>query len=382
MLIVLAEKKQTTEKSYKKIMSMIKDKAHPSQKQCKTLEIFKSFSLPVSIGHVVTVEYETDARHYVHFDCAGHPKFIKNMISTAAVIDGAILVVDASEGIMKQTREHLKIVRKFGVKNVVIFLNKTKEVNQKKLEEIEIELKELLAVDGNNEDFIPIIRASRSLALDEETTEIDADPIDKLLHAIDVIIPSPNRNADKDFLMTIVDIHSVSGKGIVAKGVVQRGTICQGDQIDVVGYGTMVSTTVTRIQTFNKQIDRAKHGDYVGLLLQGLTRKQIRRGQVISMCTTVTLHKHFIANIYVLTKEEGGRHTPFFQSYQPQVLSKTCSVTTNITLPNNIQKVMPGDKVQLTFQLFKGMVIGQNDPILICEGGKLVATGAVIQILD
>ncbi len=325
------------------------------------------------------MEYETEARHYVHFDCAGHPKFIKNMISTAAVIDGAILVVDACEGIMKQTREHLKIVRKFGVKNVVTFLNKTKEVDEKKLKEIEIELKELLAFDGNNEDFIPIIRA---FDLEAEKIGRDADAIDKLLHAIDVIIPPPNRNTDNDFLMSIIDIHKISDKGIVAKGVVQRGTVRQGDQIDIAGYGTMVNTIVTRIQTFNKQIDRAKNGDYVGLLLQGLMRKQIRRGQVIGMFKTVKLHKQFIASIHVLTKEEGGRHTPFFQSYQPQVFSKTCSVTTNIILPNDIQKVMPGDTIQITFQLFKGMVINQNDPILICEGGKLVATGAVIQILD
>lgn len=363
---------------------MIKDKKHPSQKQCTIFESFLFLFIYFfhSIGHVVAVEYETDARHYVHFDCAGHPTFMKNMISTTAIIDGAILVVDASEGIMKHTREHLKIVHKFGVKHVVTFLNKTQGVDQEKLEQIETELKELLGFDSNYEDFVPIIRASGSLDLDDETIGIDVSTIDKLLHTIDVIIPSSDRHTDKDFLMSIIDIHNISGKGIVAKGVVQRGMVRQGDQIDVAGNGTMISTTVRRIQTFNKQTDRAKSGDYVGLLLQGLTRGQIQRGQIIGIHDNITLHKRFTATIYVFKKEEGGRHTPFFQTYQPQILSRTCSITANIIFPDDIRKVMPGDKVQLTFQLFQGIVIDQHDPILLCEGSKLVATGAVVQILD
>ncbi|CAF1438722.1 unnamed protein product [Adineta ricciae] len=354
------------DKSYKKLISVIQNETHSSQKQ----------------SHVIAVAYETIARRYVHFDCAGHRKFIKNMISTAAVLDGAILVVDATEGIMPQTREHLRIVRKFGVKNIVVFLNKTKDVDEKKLKQIEIELKELLVLDANNEDFIPIIRAWEHSSNREKPTEIDADAIDKLLHAIDVFIPSPYRHVDKNFLMTISDIHNISGKGIVAKGVVQRGTVHQGDQVEIAGYGAIINAIATKIQTFKQQIDRAKNGDYVGLLLRDLTTKQIRRRQVIAMRKTVTLHKHFTVDIYVLTKEEGGRHTPFFQTYQPQVFSKTGVATAKITFLDGQRRAMPGDNLKLKLDLFKGMVIEEKDPILLYEGGKLVATGGVIQILD
>jgi len=349
----------------------------------KVLFIINYVNYTYIIGHVTAVEYETDTRRYVHFDCAGHPRFVKNLISTAAVIDGAILVVDASQGIMEQTREHLKIVHSFGVKHIVTVLNKTKELNETQLEQIEIQLKELLAFDENNKDFIPIIRTSGSLTIDNEIIEIGTDTIRELLSVIDVIIPLPNRSTDNNCLMSIFAIHNTKGKGVVAKGIVQKGIIRQGDQVDIAGHGTMIkSATVTRIQNFKKQIDRAKNGDYVGLLLEGLTRKQIRRGQVISLCETVTFHKHFIANIYVLTKEEGGRHTPFFQNYQPQIFSKTCSVTTSIKLPNDIRKVMPGDKMQLTFELFQEIAIDEKDPILICEGRRLIAIGTVFQILD
>jgi len=299
------------------------------------------------------------------------------LISIAGVIDGAILVIDANKGIEQQTRQHIKIVRNFSVKHIVAFIHQTQSVDSNILENIENELRILLDFDKNSDDFLPIIHS-------KSFPQIEPKIIDQLLHAIDVIIPSPNRDTDKPPLMSIMDRQQISAKDkpIVVKGVLHKGTIRQGDRIDVAGYGNIIPTIVKKIKRSNQQIDHAQHGNYISLLLQDLTKKQIRRGLILSLTNTSTLHQRFTAKIYVLNQEQGGRHTPFFQTYQPQIHSRTCSVRTKLTFPQTIQKVMPGDKVELTFQLCKSIVIQQDDPIFICEGHQLIATGTVLQILD
>jgi elongation factor Tu len=340
-------------------------------------------TVTIAVAHV---EYETPNRHYAHIDCPGHADYIKNMITGAAQMDGAILVVAANDGPMPQTREHILLARQVGVPRIVVFLNKIDTVDDPELLElVEMELRELLSKYDFPGDEIPIIRGQSDIAYRSPTDDKACAPIDKLMEALDSYIPTPQRAEDKPFLMSVEDVFSIKGRGTVATGRVERGTAKVGDEIEIIGLTKEPRKTVlTGIEMFNKTLDKAIAGDNVGALLRGVERNQIERGQVIAKPGSITPHTKFEGQIYVLTKEEGGRHTPFFTGYKPQFYFRTTDVTGSVKLPDGVEMCMPGDNVKVTVELLPEMPIAMDDGLrfAIREGGRTVGSGVVTKIVQ
>ena len=329
------------------------------------------------------VEYETEKRHYAHVDCPGHADYVKNMITGAAQMDGAILVVAATDGVMAQTREHILLARQVGVPAIVVFLNKCDMVDDPELLElVEMEVRDLLNEYDFPGDEIPVIKGSALKALEDPTCEW-ADKIMELMDAVDSYIPEPVRETDKPFLMPIEDVFTITGRGTVATGRVERGTLHVSDELEIVGISEETQkTVVTGIEMFRKTLDEAEAGDNVGLLLRGINRDQIERGQVLCKPGTVKCHKKFTAQVYVLTKDEGGRHTPFFTNYRPQFYFRTTDVTGVCELPEGTEMCMPGDNTEMTVELIHPVAMEEGLRFAIREGGRTVGSGRVISILD
>ncbi len=325
------------------------------------------------------VEYETENRHYAHVDCPGHADYVKNMITGAAQMDAAILVVSAHDGPMPQTREHILLARQVGVQHIVVFLNKTDKVDDEELLElVEYEVRELLEKYGYPGDEVPVIKGSALNALKGS----DDRSIKELLEAVDAYIPEPERVRDQSFLMPIEDVFSITGRGTVVTGRIERGTINVGQQVEIVGIRDTTKTTVTGVEMFRKLLDRGEAGDNVGLLLRGVKKDEVERGQVIAIPNTIKPHTRFVASCYILSKEEGGRHTPFFSGYRPQFYIRTTDVTGEIELPIGTEMVMPGDNVDMTVNLISSIAIEEGLRFAIREGGKTVGAGVIYKILE
>lgn len=329
------------------------------------------------------VEYETEKRHYAHVDCPGHADYVKNMITGAAQMDGAILVVAATDGVMAQTREHILLARQVGVPAIVVFLNKCDMVDDPELLElVEMEVRELLTEYEFPGDDIPVIKGSALKALEDPKSEW-GDKIMELMDAVDSYIPEPARETDKPFLMPVEDIFTITGRGTVATGRVERGVLHVSDEVEIVGINEETQKSViTGIEMFRKQLDEAMAGDNVGLLLRGINRDQIERGQVICKPGSVKCHKKFTAQVYVLTKDEGGRHTPFFTNYRPQFYFRTTDVTGVCMLPNGVEMVMPGDNTEMEVDLIHPIAMEEGLRFAIREGGRTVGSGRVVKILE
>ena len=337
----------------------------------------KERGITIATSHV---EYETENRHYAHVDCPGHADYVKNMITGAAQMDGAILVVSAADGVMPQTREHILLARQVNVPHVVVFLNKIDQVDDDELVElVEEEVKDLL----NEYDFpgeeTPIIKGSALKAL--EGDEDAQKAVFELAAALDSYIPEPVRELDKPFLMPIEDIFSITGRGTVATGRIERGVVKVGEEVQLVGFGATKKTVVTGVEMFRKLLDQGEAGDNVGLLLRGIEKNEIERGMVLSKPGSITPHTKFEAEVYVLTKEEGGRHTPFFKGYRPQFYFRTTDVTGSVELPGGVEMVMPGDNVQMTIELITPIAMDEGLRFAIREGGRTVGAGVVTKIL-
>ncbi len=329
------------------------------------------------------VEYETEKRHYAHVDCPGHADYIKNMITGAAQMDGAILVVAATDGPMPQTREHILLARQVGVPAIVVFMNKVDMVEDKELLDlVELEIRELLSKYEFPGDDTPIIRGSALKALEGDPGELGAQAIQKLMDAIDTFIPEPKRDVDKPFLMPVEDVFSISGRGTVATGRIERGKIKVGDEVEIVGIRPTQKTVVTGVEMFRKLLDEGMAGDNIGALLRGIKREEIERGQVLAKPGSITPHTKFQAEVYILTKEEGGRHTPFFNGYRPQFYFRTTDVTGVCTLPEGTEMVMPGDNVQMKVELIMPIAMDEGLRFAIREGGRTVGAGVVTKILE
>jgi elongation factor Tu len=332
------------------------------------------------------VEYETDNRHYAHVDCPGHADYVKNMITGAAQMDGAILVVSAADGPMPQTREHILLSKQVGVPYIVVFMNKADMVDDEELLElVEMEIRELLDQYEFPGDDTPVIAGSALKALEEAkegTLGEWSEKILELMAAVDEYIPEPERETDKDFLMPVEDVFSISGRGTVVTGRVERGQVCVGDNIEIVGIKDTQSTTVTGVEMFRKEMDCGVAGDNCGVLLRGIAKDEVQRGQVLCKPGSITPHTKFEAEIYVLSKEEGGRHTPFFNGYRPQFYIRTTDVTGAITLPEGTEMVMPGDNVAITAELIHPIAIEQGTKFAIREGGRTVGAGVVSKIIE
>jgi elongation factor Tu len=344
----------------------------------------KARGITINIAHV---EYQTAKRHYAHVDMPGHRDYIKNMITGAAQVDGAILVVAAPDGPMPQTREHVLLARQVEVPSIVVFLNKVDQMNDPELLElVELELRELLNSYGFPGDTTPIVRGSAKAALDSPSTDPNApeyECIRELLRVIDEYIPEPKREIDKPFMMSIEDVFSIKGRGTVVTGRIDRGVIRVGDPAEIVGLREKsMSTVVTGVEMFHKQLDEGMAGDNVGLLLRGIERTDVERGMVVAKPGSITPHKKFLAEVYVLKKEEGGRHKAFFSGYRPQFYVRTMDVTGNITLPEGVEMVMPGDNVNLTVELIVPVALEQGSKFAIREGGLTVGAGVVTKILE
>ena len=331
------------------------------------------------------VEYETDKRHYAHVDCPGHADYVKNMITGAAQMDGAILVVSAADGPMPQTREHILLARQVGVPYIVVFMNKADMVDDEELLElVEMEVRELLSEYDFPGDDTPVITGSALKALEEAksgTLGEWSEKILELMDAIDEYIPTPERETDKDFLMPIEDVFSISGRGTVVTGRIERGKVCVGDEIEIVGIRDTQKTTVTGVEMFRKEMECGEAGDNCGVLLRGTKKEEVERGMVLCKPGSITPHTKFEAEIYVLTKEEGGRHTPFFNGYRPQFYVRTTDVTGAITLPEGTEMVMPGDNVKITAELIAPIALEEGTRFAIREGGRTVGAGVVSKIL-
>ena len=340
----------------------------------------KARGLTISISHL---EYETEKRHYAHIDCPGHADYIKNMITGAAQMDGAILVVSAVDGPMPQTREHILLARQVGLPSIVVFINKTDMVDDKEMIDlVESEVRELLKKYGFPGDEVPIIKGSALKALEAKSPDDEvAKPIVELLKAIDEYIPEPTREIDKPFLMPIEDVFSIAGRGTVVTGRVERGIIKPNDEVEIVGLRPTVKTTAVSIEMFNKVLDEGRAGDNIGVLLRGIKKEDVERGQVLAKPGTITPHTEFEAEVYVLTKEEGGRHTPFFSGYKPQFYIRTTDVTGEVTLPEGTEMVMPGDTVNLKIKLIAPVALEEKQRFAIREGGKTVGAGVVTKII-
>ena len=327
------------------------------------------------------IEYETANRHYAHVDCPGHADYVKNMITGAAQMDGAILVIAATDGPMAQTREHILLSRQVGVPRMVVFLNKCDMVDDEELLDlVEMEVRELLTEYGYDGDNTPIIRGSALKALEGDAAY--EEKIMELMNAVDEYIESPERDADKPFLMPVEDVFTITGRGTVATGRVERGQLKLNDEVEIVGIKETQKSVVTGIEMFRKQLDYAEAGDNAGLLLRGISREQIERGQVIAKPGSVTPHTKFKAQVYVLSKEEGGRHTPFFSNYRPQFYFRTTDVTGVIELPEGVEMVMPGDNVEMTVELIAPIAIENGTKFSIREGGRTVGAGNVSEIIE
>ena len=328
------------------------------------------------------VEYESDARHYAHVDCPGHADYIKNMITGAAQMDGAILVVAATDGPMQQTREHLLLAKQVNVPAIVVFMNKCDQVDDPELLElVEMELRELLDEYGFPGDDTPIIQGSALNALNSDGTGADADNIYKLMESVDNFIPEPERAIDKDFLMPVEDVFSITGRGTVATGRIESGVVKVGEELELVGMGSEIKTTCTGVEMFRKLLDEGQAGDNAGLLLRGVDKDDINRGQVLAKPGSITPHTKFKAEVYVLKKEEGGRHTPFFNGYRPQFYFRTTDVTGSVQLPSGTEMVMPGDNVQFEIELITPIAMEKELRFAIREGGHTVGAGVVTEIL-
>jgi elongation factor Tu len=329
------------------------------------------------------VEYETETRHYAHVDCPGHADYIKNMITGAAQMDGAILVVAATDGPMQQTREHLLLAKQVNVPSVVIFMNKCDQVDDAELLElVEMELRELLDEYGFPGDDTPIIQGSALNALNSEGTGADADKIFELMAAVDSFIPTPKRDVDKSFLMPVEDVFSITGRGTVATGRIESGMVKVGENVEIVGMDADQKSVCTGVEMFRKILDEGQAGDNAGILLRGIEKEQIQRGQVIVKPGSITPHKKFKAEVYVLKKEEGGRHTPFFKGYRPQFYFRTTDVTGSCELPSGTEMVMPGDNVNLDIELITPIAMDKELRFAIREGGHTVGAGVVTEIIE
>jgi elongation factor Tu len=329
------------------------------------------------------VEYETEKRHYAHVDCPGHADYVKNMITGAAQMDGAILVVSAADGPMPQTREHILLAYNVGVPAMVVFLNKCDMVDDPELLElVELEVRELLTSYGFPGDDIPIIKGSATEALNDGSKELGHDAVLKLMDAVDSYIPQPTRPVDQPFLMPIEDVFSISGRGTVVTGRVERGIVKVGDECEIVGIKTTQKTTVTGVEMFRKLLDQGQAGDNIGALIRGIDRTQVERGQVLCKPGSITPHTKFVAEAYILTKEEGGRHTPFFSNYRPQFYFRTTDVTGVVQLPEGTEMVMPGDNVNINVQLIVPIAMEEKLRFAIREGGRTVGSGIVSKIIE
>jgi elongation factor Tu len=340
----------------------------------------KARGITISTAHV---EYETENRHYAHVDCPGHADYVKNMITGAAQMDGAILVVSAADGPMPQTREHILLARQVGVPAIVVFLNKVDQVDDEELLElVEMEVRELLSSYEYPGDDIPVIKGSALAALEDSDKKIGEDAIRELMAAVDAYIPTPERPIDQPFLMPIEDVFSISGRGTVVTGRVERGIINVGDEIEIVGIRPTTKTTCTGVEMFRKLLDQGMAGDNIGALLRGVDREGVERGQVLCKPGSVTPHTKFKAEAYILTKDEGGRHTPFFTNYRPQFYFRTTDVTGVVTLPEGTEMVMPGDNVTMDVELIVPIAMEEKLRFAIREGGRTVGAGIVASITE
>ena len=338
----------------------------------------KERGITIATAHV---EYESEKRHYAHVDCPGHADYVKNMITGAAQMDGAILVVAATDGPMPQTREHILLARQVGVPYIIVFLNKCDMVEDKELIDlVEEEIRDLLKKYEFPGDTTPIIRGSALKAL-ENPTGPDSEPIMKLMEALDNYIPEPNRDVDKPYLMPIEDIFSIEGRGTVVTGRIERGSVKVGDEVEIVGLMDTKKTTVTGIEMFNKSLDSGMAGDNAGILLRGTKKNEVERGQVLCKPGSITPHTEFSAEVYVLSKDEGGRHKPFFNGYKPQFYFKTTDVTGDIALPTGTEMVMPGDTINLNIKLISPIALEDKQKFTIREGGRTVGAGVVTKII-
>ena len=361
---VLAETGGATFKAYDQIDAAPEEKAR---------------GITINTAHV---EYETANRHYAHVDCPGHADYVKNMITGAAQMDGAILVVSAADGPMPQTREHILLARQVGVPALVVFLNKCDMVDDPELLElVELEVRELLSSYEFPGDDIPIIKGSALAALEDSDRKLGHDAVLELMRAVDEYIPQPARPIDQPFLMPIEDVFSISGRGTVVTGRVERGIVKVGETVEIVGIKATQSTTVTGVEMFRKLLDQGQAGDNIGALIRGIDRTQVERGQVLCKPGSVTPHTDFVAEAYILTKEEGGRHTPFFANYRPQFYFRTTDVTGVVTLPEGTEMVMPGDNVNISVQLIVPIAMEEKLRFAIREGGRTVGSGVVAKIL-
>ena len=343
----------------------------------------KERGITIATSHI---EYETEARYYAHVDCPGHADYVKNMITGAAQMDGAILVVSAADGPMPQTREHILLSRQVGVPYIVVFMNKCDMVDDPELQElVEMEIRELLSEYGFPGDDTPIVKGSALQALEEAKAGTDGEwsaKIMELMAAVDSYIPTPTRDTDKDFLMPIEDIFSISGRGTVVTGRVEKGVVKVGDTIEIVGLRDTQTTTVTGVEMFRKEMDQGEAGDNVGVLLRGTKKEDVERGMVLCKPKSITPHTKFEAEVYILTKDEGGRHTPFFNNYRPQFYVRTTDVTGSITLAAGTEMVMPGDNVKITVELIAPVALEDGTRFAIREGGRTVGSGVVSKILS
>ena len=339
----------------------------------------KARGITISTAHV---EYETEARHYAHVDCPGHADYVKNMITGAAQMDGAILVVNAADGPMPQTREHILLGRQVGIPAMVVFMNKVDQVDDEELLElVELEVRELLSSYEFPGDDIPITKGSALMALEDKRPEIGHDAVLELMRTVDDYIPQPERPKDQPFLMPVEDVFSISGRGTVVTGRVERGIVKVGEEVEIVGMKPTLKTTVTGVEMFRKLLDSGEAGDNIGALIRGIDRTQVERGQVLCKPGSVTPHTKFVAEAYILTKEEGGRHTPFFTNYRPQFYFRTTDVTGVVTLNEGTEMVMPGDNVEMNVELIVPIAMEEKLRFAIREGGRTVGAGVVSKIV-
>jgi len=340
----------------------------------------KARGITIATAHV---EYQSPNRHYAHVDCPGHADYIKNMITGAAQMDGAVLVVSAADGPMPQTREHILLARQVGVPYIVVYLNKADMVDDAELLElVEMEVRELLSLYDFPGDDLPIVTGSALKALEGDKGDLGEPSIHKLVDAMDAYIPQPQREVDKPFLMPIEDVFSISGRGTVVTGRIERGKVKVGEEVSIIGIRPTVKTVCTGVEMFRKLLDQGEAGDNVGVLLRGTKREDVERGQVLAKPNTITPHTHFEAEVYVLSKEEGGRHTPFFKGYRPQFYFRTTDVTGSVDLPEGVEMVMPGDNIRMTINLIAPIAMDEGLRFAIREGGRTVGAGVVAKIIE
>ena len=375
--------KTTTTAAITKYLGMLGKAKYEAYDAIDSAPEEKERGITINTAHV---EYETDARHYAHVDCPGHADYVKNMITGAAQMDGAILVVSAADGPMPQTREHILLARQVGVKYIVVYLNKCDMVDDPELLElVEMEVRDLLTEYGFPGDEIPIVKGSSLKVLESTSTDPNAPEyacMKELMDAVDSYIPTPERPVDQPFLMPVEDVFTITGRGTVATGRVERGTVKLQDEVEIVGIKPISKSVVTGVEMFRKLLDQAEAGDNIGVLLRGIDRKDIERGQVLAKPGTIHPHTKFTSQVYVLTKEEGGRHTPFFDGYRPQFYFRTTDVTGVIELPAGTEMVMPGDNVSMTIELITPIAIEKGLRFAIREGGRTVGSGVVADIIE